>query len=71
MAVIKENILLSQRIEGFTIDCAKQKGFRRIYEGTTVGYKKIARFRPTVTNTVRITITDSRVAPVISHIALY
>lgn len=71
MAVIKENILLSQRIEGFTIDCVKQKGFRRIYDGTTVGYKKIARFRPTVTDTVRITITDSRVAPVISHIALY
>ena len=71
MAVIKENILLSQRIESFTIDCAKKKGFNRIYEGTTVGYKKIARFRPTITDTVRITITDSRVAPVISHIALY
>lgn len=71
MAVIKENILLSQRIESFTIDCAKEKGFKRIFEGTTVGYKKIARFRPILTDTVRITITDSRVAPAISHIALY
>ncbi len=71
MAVIKENILLSQRVESFTIDCAKKKGFIRLCEGTTVGYKKIARFRPTVTDTVRITITDSRVAPAISHIALY
>ena len=71
MAVIKENILLSQRIEGFTIDCGRLRGFRRIYDGTTVGYKRIARFRPTVTDTIRITITDSRVAPAISHIALY
>ncbi len=71
MVEIKENILLSQRIESFTIDCANKKGFRRLCEGTTVGYKKIARFRPTVTDTVRITITDSRVAPAISHIALY
>ncbi len=71
MAVIKENLLFSQRIESFTIDCAKQKGFKRLYSGTTAGYKKIARFRPTVTDTIRITITDSRVAPVISHIAIY
>ncbi len=71
MVEIKENILYSQRIESFTIDCAKLKGFRRLYDGTTVGYKKIARFRPTLTDTVRITITDSRVAPAISHIALY
>lgn len=71
MAVIKEDIRFSQRIESFTIDCLTKKSFRCIYEGTTVGYKKIARFRPALTDTVRITITDSRVAPVISHIALY
>ena len=71
MAVIKENIRNSQRIEAFTVECHHGKGWKPLYSGTTVGYKKIARFRPTLTDTVRITITDSRVAPNISHIALY
>lgn len=71
MAVIKENILFSQRIEHFTIECKCKRNWRKIYDGTTVGYKKIARFRPTLTDTLRITISDSRVNPVISHIAIY
>lgn len=71
MAVIKENIKFSQRIESFTIECRCGKRWKPLYSGTTVGYKKIARFRPTLSDTVRITITDSRVNPVISHIALY
>lgn len=71
MAVIKENILFSQRTESFIIECPHRKRWKRLYKGTTIGYKKIARFRPTVTDTVRITVTDSRVNPVISHIAIY
>lgn len=71
MAVIKENIKFSQRIEGFTVECRCGKNWKPLYSGTTVGYKRIARFRPTLTDTVRITVTDSRVNPVISHIALY
>lgn len=69
--VIKENIKFSQRIESFTVECQHGKGFRHLYSGTTVGYKKIVRLRPVITNTVRITITDSRVAPKISFIGLY
>ncbi len=71
MAVIKENILFSQRTEAFTIECRHGKGWQKLFSGTTIGYKRIARFRPTVTDTVRITITDSRINPVISHIAIY
>ncbi len=71
LAVIKEDIRFSQRIESFTIDCQHGKSWKRLYDGTTVGYKKIARFRPTTTGSVRITINDSRVAPIISHISIY
>ncbi len=71
MAVIKENIRMSQRIEKFNIDCFHGKKWVRIYEGTTVGYKKIARFRPVFSDKIRITISDCRMNPVISHIALY
>lgn len=68
---IKENLLKSQRIERFAIDCRTGKGFKTIYEGTTVGYKKYAVFRCVTTDTLRIRILDSRVCPCISYIAAY
>lgn len=71
MLVMKENILLSQRIEKFTVECQHGKVWKHLYDGTTVGYKKIVRFRPVKTNAVRITVKDSRIAPTFSHIALY
>ncbi len=71
MAVIKENILFSQRVESFNIECLLGKKWTKIYEGTTIGYKKIARFRPVNTDKVRINILDSRTNPILSHIALY
>lgn len=71
LAVIKENILYSQRTESFTIECFRGKKWVKIYEGTTIGYKKIARFRPVISDKIRINITDSRMNPVLSHIALY
>ena len=69
--VIKENILKGQRIEGFTVECATSRGSRRIFSGTTVGYKRIVRLKPVKTRELKINITDSRVNPVISHIAVY
>ncbi len=71
MLVMKENILLSQRIEGFTVECQYGKSWKKLYEGTTVGYKRIVRFRPVITKSIRITVTDSRVAPTFSYIGLY
>lgn len=71
MAVIKENILFGQRIEQFTIECRHKNRKKKLYASTTVGYKKIARFKPVTADSVTIKITDSRVNPVISHIAIY
>ena len=68
---IKENILKSQRIEHFAVDCFTTHGRKTVYTGTTVGYKKYASFRCVTTDTVRIRILDSRVCPCISYIAAY
>ena len=68
---IKEDIRFSQRIESFTVECQHGKTWKELYKGTTIGYKKLVRFRPVTTNAIRITINDSRISPVISHIALY
>ncbi|MBQ6118586.1 MAG: alpha-L-fucosidase [Clostridia bacterium] len=68
---LKENIRFSQRIERFAVEYRCGKGWKRVYEGTTVGYQKICRFRPVTSDELRIVITDSRVCPVLSHAAVY
>lgn len=69
--VIKENILMSQRIESFAVDVNENGCFREIYRGTTVGYKRIVPLGNIVTDTVRLKITDSRTAPAISFVGIY
>ena len=68
---IKEDIRFSQRAERFAVEYRCGKGWKRVYEGATVGYKKYARFRPVTTDALRIVILDSRVCPVLSHIGVY
>ena len=68
---LKEDLRFSQRIERFAVEYRCGKGWKRIYEGTTVGYQKFCRFRPVTTDEIRILITDSRVCPVLSHVAVY
>lgn len=71
-AVIKEHIPMSQRIESFVIEVKTADGtYREVSSGTTVGYKKIAKFEAVQTDEVRIRITDSRVCPVLSFIGIY
>ena len=69
--VIKENILMSQRIESFAVDVYENGCFREAFRGTTAGYKRIVPLNGILTDTVRIRITDSRVRPAISFIGVY
>jgi len=42
-----------------------------IYKGTTVGYKKIARFPQIESDVLIIRILDSRIEPTLSFIGIY
>ncbi len=66
--VLKENIQLSQRIEAFEI---RDENDFLLYKGTTVGYKKIAKFAETETSMLRILIRDARVCPTLSFAGVY
>ena len=68
---LKENIRFSQRIERFAVEYRCGRGWKRVFEGTAVGYQKICRFRPVMADELRIVIADSRVCPVLSHMAVY
>lgn len=70
-AVLGEQILAGQRIERFTLAAIVGGKERTLYEGTTVGYKRICAFSSVQADTVIIRIMESRVAPTLRHIALY
>ncbi len=65
--IIQEDIEQSQRIESF--DISDQNG-RLIYQGTTIGYKKIIRLQ-TRTNKIILKITDCRCEPKLKRIGIY
>ena len=66
--VLKENIRMSQRIEAFEI--RNERG-ELLYRGTTVGYKKIARFADAPVKELQIRIPDSRICPTLSFVGVY
>ena len=67
---LKENIKLSQRIEEFAIDLFLDGEWKNVYNGYTVGYKRIAKFDRAVTDRVRIRVTKSRLKVTLSYIAI-
>ena len=70
--VIKEHIPMSQRIEQYVIEAKLADGiWYEVNRGTTVGYKKIAKFDTVKTDEIRIRILDSRVCPILSFVGIY
>lgn len=70
-AVLMEKIEYSQRIERFRLWAGTEEGDQVIYEGTTVGYKKIATFPAVETDRIRLQILDARVSICLSYLGLY
>ncbi|MCR5782906.1 MAG: alpha-L-fucosidase [Clostridia bacterium] len=70
--VIKEHIPMSQRVERFAVDVKLPDGtWKKVAEGTSVGYQKVVKFDPVQTDAIRVRILDSRVCPVLSFIGIY
>ena len=70
--VLKEAITVSQRVEKFNVYFNDESGNKiKIFEGTTIGYKRIIDLKGTKTDNLTIEIEDSRVAPVMSFVGVY
>ena len=70
--VLKENILLSQRVEAFKVyEKAKGEDYKEVYDGTVIGYKRIVVLSGKEITGIKIEITDSRIAPAISFVGVY
>jgi len=66
--VLQELIEHGQRVKSFTIEAKEENAFGKtdnfvkIFDGTTIGRKKIATFNPITTTSIKITITDAKAA---------
>lgn len=70
--VLQEQIRLGQRVEGFTVWAELDDGRKvLIYEGTTIGYKKICKINPIQTKMIEIVFTSCRISPTIKYIGAY
>lgn len=68
---IVENVAFSQRVEAFEIYASAGGKMKKLYEGTTIGYNRIAVFKPVVTDEIKIVFTQVRKKPYIEFIGVY
>lgn len=69
--VLQEDTRYSQRVEAFTIEVLSGSRWKQIYSGTVIGFSKIARFRPILTQKLKITITACRKEPYLRTIQVF
>lgn len=69
---VQEAITLGQRVHSWKLEAQDNRGvWQTLSTGTTIGYKRLARFPAIESQQVRFTITDSLAPPVISTIGLF
>lgn len=72
ICALQEEIRRGQKVEKFSIDILTEKGvWRKIIQGTTIGYKRLLRFQKACTKVIRLNIEESRGDVFISEFGLY
>lgn len=69
--VVQEDIRLGQRVKSFTLDAFVNGRWKELAKGTTIGYKRILRFRSVSAAKIRFNITGSKACPVIAELGIY
>lgn len=69
--LVQEYIRLGQRVKAFTVEALIDGNWKELAKATTIGYKRLLRFRSVKATKVRLNITGSKACPVISTIGIY
>ena len=69
--LLQEYIPLGQRICSFEVEASINGRWKKIAEGSTVGYKRILLTDDTITKAVRLRITGALACPLLNNFALY
>jgi alpha-L-fucosidase len=70
-AVLREPIVLGQRIASFLVEVLDDNSWRPIASGTTIGNKRILTFAAVETRGIRLRILESKGCPLLSSFELY
>lgn len=68
---LQENITIGQRVEKFIFEYWDGTKWEKATEGTTIGYKRLIKFKPVTTQKARLKIEQSRLNPTISELGLF
>lgn len=70
--LIQEYIKLGQRVKKFTVYAMdEEEKWKKVAEGTTIGYKIIRKFPVIETTDIRVSIEDAKACPLISNIEIF
>jgi len=69
--VLQEPIQLGQRISKFQIEVLEKNGWQKVFEGTTVGYKRILRIEPVHASKLRLKIIEANNTVGVSNVEVY
>lgn len=69
--VLGEQILVGQRVEKFSIYAEKKGNWKKVFDGTVIGYKKICKFRKVKASKIKVVFEQSRVCPTLSKLEVY
>lgn len=69
--VLQEPIQLGQRISKFQIEVKGENGWQNVFEGTTIGYKRIVRIEPVKASKLRLKVTEANNTVAISNIGVF
>jgi alpha-L-fucosidase len=69
--LLQEHIRSGQRIERFLVEYKDGALWKKLAQGTTVGYKRLLRFPPVKIETLRISIISARLNPALAEVGLY
>ncbi len=69
--VVQEYIRLGQRVRFFTIEAWIDGKWQQVAAATTIGYKRILKLDPILTDKIKLTIQSSRACPLLSNMELY
>ncbi len=69
--LIQEPVKFGQRISEFEVEVMGKKGWKSVFKGTTVGYKRLLRIAPVIGTQVRLKINQANNATAISNFGLF
>jgi alpha-L-fucosidase len=71
VVMLQEPIHLGQRVEKFYVEARTSRGYKKIAEGTTIGYKRLLRFPAVKATKLRLVIEEAKACPLIAEVGLF